>query len=99
MGTKLAQLAVVRVAQICAHQTAMASQVIDFPAWTCHWSHITGHAEDGHTTSSTVWICERPYRTILYSPPDDCEGCPMRENHKARTPRKPDGGPELAHAS
>ena len=48
--------------------------------WLCHWEHIDGPSVSGRATTSMVWICEHPYRTIRSDGPnEDCEGCPVWE--------------------
>ena len=46
--------------------------------WLCHWEHIDGPSMRGRASSSMVWICEHPYRTIRQDGPnEDCVGCPV----------------------
>lgn len=57
-----------------------------FPTPTCHWGQVEGPRHAGRRSSTVVWICEHPYRTMRASGPDpDCEGCrrATREHDRA----------------
>ena len=47
--------------------------VLSFPA--CHLAHVAGPER---RSSTAVWICEYPYRTMRASgPSSDCGDCPV----------------------
>lgn len=47
--------------------------VLDFPA--CHLAHVAGPHR--HSTTA-IWICEYPYRTMRATgPSSDCGECPV----------------------
>ncbi len=59
---------------------------IAFP-WRCHWSQINGPSREGRTTTTPVWVCEHPYRTLRPTGPSaECEGCPNRARAAAEGP-------------
>ena len=48
------------------------------PAKTCRWEEIQGARVKGRVTSTKIWICEYPYRTMRrHGPSDDCTDCPV----------------------
>jgi hypothetical protein len=60
-----------------------------FPTPTCRWGKVEGPRRAGRPTSSVVWICEHPYRTMRATPDPECEGCrrASRERERDRTVR------------
>jgi hypothetical protein len=47
--------------------------LIDFPA--CHLAHV---ATPRRNSSTAIWICEYPYRTMRAAgPSSDCGDCPV----------------------
>ena len=58
------------------------------PARVCHWEEIQGARVKGRVTTTKIWICEFPYRTMRrHGPSDDCSDCPVwqaQQEEKAR---------------
>ena len=50
------------------------------PARACRWEEIQGARVKGRVTTTKIWICEYPYRTMRRNgPSDDCSDCPVRQ--------------------
>ena len=59
--------------QIAAWTEMQEMSVITFPA--CHLAHVAGPERQ---SSTAIWICEYPYRTMRASgPSSDCGDCPI----------------------
>jgi hypothetical protein len=64
---------------------------------TCHWTQIDGVRVGGRATSSRVWICEYPYRTMRSEGPGaDCADCPIWEARQRDQSREDELVPVLA---
>jgi hypothetical protein len=56
----------------------------------CRWEEIQGGRVKGRVTSTKIWICEYPYRTMRRNgPSEDCTDCPVyhalqQEKERAR---------------
>jgi hypothetical protein len=81
----------------------MAASVSSAAKRVCQWTQIEGARVRGRSCTSTVWVCEFPYRTIRRSGPDAaCSDCPayealQKEKARAATERADADRPDDPH--
>jgi hypothetical protein len=71
---------------ICENAPGSAEQQESQHDWQCRWTRVSGPVINGRVSSTLVWLCEYPYRTMMTEPPEPgtCGGCPVRGETIAR---------------